>query len=662
MGMSGKQQMPPLARSFDLARASIDEEARTVEIDFSSESAVERWFGSEILDHSPQSVRLGRMNNGAPLLLDHDSGKQIGVVESARIEGGKGRALVRFSRSDRGEEVFRDVVDGIRSKVSVGYRIHKLRMVEADKTTKKETYRAEDWEPFEVSIVSIPADDSVGVRDLFGARAAQLSTTITMEHPNETQEEIRDLAQQAPETKPVESAPEGARSAETNKPTEADKAIEQARIDARAAEIAAAEIDRRAEIEALAREFSIPADKVKDAVKRKLSVEDFKSVVFEQLRSGSVPFTVPKPTADIPNAEKGSRAHLESAWAESAKNALGARGSALQIPSRIEVISESRNYIGGAGNLTLHRSMTGSLTLLDVAKSDAGIGYPVIDEAVQMIPEIGIFPVDTINGDTISLSVRTTKGSAAFRNANEGYAPTVAEFESRIFQTAIIEKLIQVDIQGVLNASKDPGRFLVNQTVAQTKDVLEHVAFQQWYGGTAMSSDTKAPPGILAQSNSAATHVVDATGSTAKTSVWVLELGQYSLDHVYGNGSTFTFGDQWEEDWGTDGAGGQLRVLKNYISGRVAPRLANKNAAVRIKNLGTDSNKGLTDSLLAQAFRKARELGMRPNAIFATPRSVEQLQISRTTYSPIGAPAPMPEEYMGVPIYQTINLSSAETV
>jgi hypothetical protein len=120
------------------------------------------------------------------------------------------------------------------------------------------------------------------------------------------------------------------------------------------------------------------------------------------------------------------------------------------------------------------------------------------------------------------------------------------------------------------------------------------------------------------------------------------------------------FGEDWTEETVLDANGKSLRCLQNWISGRIAPRLANKNAAIRIKKVGTDSGKGLTDALLAKAFRQAREIGMSPNAIFLTPRSAEQLQVSRTAYHPTGAPIPVPQEYQGVPIYQTINLSNAE--
>ena len=79
-----------LNRIFDLDRSAIDADSRTVRLSFSSEEPVERWFGQEVLDHQPGSVRLDRMNGGAPLLLDHDLTDQIGRVENATIENGRG--------------------------------------------------------------------------------------------------------------------------------------------------------------------------------------------------------------------------------------------------------------------------------------------------------------------------------------------------------------------------------------------------------------------------------------------------------------------------------------------------------------------------------------------------------------------------------------------
>ena len=106
------------SRSFDLQRDQISEDTRTVEIAFSSEMPVERIFGSEVLDHKPESVRLGRLNNSGPVLVNHNLDDQVGVIESARIDSDKvGRASIRFGKSDRASEIFQDVQDGIRTQV-----------------------------------------------------------------------------------------------------------------------------------------------------------------------------------------------------------------------------------------------------------------------------------------------------------------------------------------------------------------------------------------------------------------------------------------------------------------------------------------------------------------------------------------------------------------
>ena len=149
-------------RAVEITGQSINEEARTVEIAFSSEQEVERWYGTETLAHEAENVRLGRINNGGAFLMEHDRSDQIGVVERAWIDADKkGRATVKFSKSARAEEIFQDVKDGIRRLVSVGYRIHNE---ESEKLQGgREAVTATDWEPYELSLVSIPADDSVGV-------------------------------------------------------------------------------------------------------------------------------------------------------------------------------------------------------------------------------------------------------------------------------------------------------------------------------------------------------------------------------------------------------------------------------------------------------------------------------------------------------------------
>lgn len=154
----------PLARSLTFERGAVNVEQRTVELAFSSELPYERWFGIEILDHGAASVDLSRMQDGAALLVNHASGDQVGVIERAWIaDDRRGRAVVRFGKSQRAEEIWQDVQDGIRRLVSVGYRIDEAVLEKRDNKTGVDTYRVTRWTPYEISLVAVPADPSVGV-------------------------------------------------------------------------------------------------------------------------------------------------------------------------------------------------------------------------------------------------------------------------------------------------------------------------------------------------------------------------------------------------------------------------------------------------------------------------------------------------------------------
>ena len=140
-----------------------DESDRRVMMSISSTNPVEREFGYEVLEHNAGSVDMEFMSSGkAPLLLDHDARQQIGVVERAYMDNDKLRAQVRFSKNAMAEEVYRDVVDGIRGNVSIGYQIQGMTKDE-NGYKDKPLYRVNMFKPLEVSMVSIPADSTVGV-------------------------------------------------------------------------------------------------------------------------------------------------------------------------------------------------------------------------------------------------------------------------------------------------------------------------------------------------------------------------------------------------------------------------------------------------------------------------------------------------------------------
>ena len=155
-----KQDLQVKHRAIELEAKPVDEESRRVKIAISSEEPVARSFGNEVLEHSAEAIDLSFLASGrAPLLLDHDPEKQIGVIESVDLDSSarRLRATVRFGKGTLAREAFADVVYGIRANISVGYTINKL------EKSRNDTYVAKSWRPMEASLVSIPADVTVGV-------------------------------------------------------------------------------------------------------------------------------------------------------------------------------------------------------------------------------------------------------------------------------------------------------------------------------------------------------------------------------------------------------------------------------------------------------------------------------------------------------------------
>jgi len=151
---------------------------RSMEFPFSSEYPVARYFGNEVLSHEMESANLSRLNDGAPLLFNHDPDRMIGVVERAWIDGEKkrGYAKVRFSRNKFAQEVLEDVRDGILRGVSFGYSIDKME-------ERNNDFVATNWSPYEVSLAVIPADPTVGVgRSLEDTNSEPAASTASPEN------------------------------------------------------------------------------------------------------------------------------------------------------------------------------------------------------------------------------------------------------------------------------------------------------------------------------------------------------------------------------------------------------------------------------------------------------------------------------------------------
>ena len=176
--MSKPNPAPPMTRgglplaSRLMAVSSVDAEARTVEVVWSTGAVVRRFDWNrwrsfdEALDMDSASIRMDRLNAGAPVLNTHNQSEledQIGVVERAWLENGEGRALLRISRRPDVEPIWQDIADGIVRNISVGYIVHAYQITERDDGGMVE-YKAIDWEPTEISLVPVPAEAGAGVR------------------------------------------------------------------------------------------------------------------------------------------------------------------------------------------------------------------------------------------------------------------------------------------------------------------------------------------------------------------------------------------------------------------------------------------------------------------------------------------------------------------
>ena len=137
-------------------------------LSFSSEEPYERWWGVEILSHAEGALDLTRLNTIGCVLYNHNRDKVIGKVLRAWVEDGRGNAEIEFDDDAESEVIYQKVKSGTLKGVSVGYRVTNWEEVSANKTSADGRFTgpcdiAIRWEAFEISIVSVPADPTVGV-------------------------------------------------------------------------------------------------------------------------------------------------------------------------------------------------------------------------------------------------------------------------------------------------------------------------------------------------------------------------------------------------------------------------------------------------------------------------------------------------------------------
>ena len=141
---------------------------RRFELSFSSEEPYLRYFGNEILDHSDGAMDMTRLCEIGCVLFNHDRDYVIGKVNRVWIENKRGCAEIEIDTDEDSEKIYQKMLAGTLKGVSVGYRVDTWEEVPANKLSLDGRFKgpadiAKRWTPFEISIVSVPADPTVGV-------------------------------------------------------------------------------------------------------------------------------------------------------------------------------------------------------------------------------------------------------------------------------------------------------------------------------------------------------------------------------------------------------------------------------------------------------------------------------------------------------------------
>ena len=298
-------------------------------------------------------------------------------------------------------------------------------------------------------------------------------------------------------------------------------------------------------------------------------------------------------------------------------------------------------------------------TLLDIAVmngSDMVTG--LVEETIKAVPEIRIGAARTIKGYEYKTLVRTGLPAVGFRAANQGATVGKGIYENRLFQTFMLNPRWECDKMVAQRAEEGPA-----QVIAWEAQGIMEAAWQllgkQFYYGTA--NDALGFPGLLAGYD-ATNMVIDAGGTTASTgsSVWAVRFGPRDITWVYGDNGQLSL-SPLQEMRVLDGNSNPYTAYVQEILAHVGLQFTRVYAAGRIKKLTADSGKGLTDALISQLLALF-PVGLPPDCLLMSRRSLQQLQASRTAVTPTGAPAPIPSESFGIPIFPTDSITNTEAL
>jgi hypothetical protein len=326
-------------------------------------------------------------------------------------------------------------------------------------------------------------------------------------------------------------------------------------------------------------------------------------------------------------------------------------------------------------------------TLLDMAiRNGRDRAIPLIEETSKAIPEIsginwdgtklpGVGAVRTIDGINYETLVRVQNPQVSFRNANEPATLGASIYENRLVSTFIINPRWQAD-KAVADRSEDgPDAYIADEAMAMMEATMQSLGAQFYYGrGT---GDSKGHPGLIdavtapftldagGTAGGGAT-VNPSVGTAINGSVWFVKFGVTDVQWIFGKNGALTIPDKRVETIYLP-IPGTSPVQTGPVTGYVQEMLAYPGVQVgsvrsifRIKNVTQETGHTLTDNLLAQA---ESAMYRRPDVCFMHPALLEQLRESRTTFNPLGTPAPTPTMTVsGIPIAPTRSLRLNELV
>ncbi|WP_374292965.1 prohead protease/major capsid protein fusion protein [Paenirhodobacter enshiensis] len=420
--MAAPVALPMQLRRAPILPATVNSEARSVDVVFTTGAAVRRrrWTGwdtsvpfDEILEVSDRAVDLTRLNAGAPALDSHSvwsSHSQVGVVERAWIEGQEGKATIRFPREgldQAADRMFGLISDGIIRNVSVGYSIERVKVVEPAAKGEVEQRIVERWTPLEVSFVTVPADPRAQVRaaDQASYPVEIVDTRMQKEAsmPESTTIVAGDVpanheTRQAPVAAPANPEPTTARTPEPSPAPDTEAIATRARE---------AERDRVSTIYDLAGRLNLERSFAEDLVKRGVSVDESRRLILDQVAAKSDE-TRTFPHVSIPLGGRDERVTRRDAVA----NALLHRYS----PTLFPLEDAARQYRG--------------MTLLELARES--LGNSGVNTRGLSRDEVATRALHTTSDFPEILSAVTNK---TLRQAYDAYPRTFALFCRQVLAT-----------------------------------------------------------------------------------------------------------------------------------------------------------------------------------------------------------------------------------